>query len=221
MLVDLARLEQAYYQYKPDVSDPSQLVSFGTSGHRGSPLRGSFTEAHIVAITQAICDYRRGQGIDGPLYMGKDTHAVSEPAQRTALEVLAANGVETIIQRDAGVTPTPVISWAILTYNRGRKQHLADGIVITPSHNPPEDGGFKYNPPNGGPADTDVTRWIQNRANELLATKGRGVARTPYEEARRAPTLGRYDFMERYVADLDVVIDMAAIRNARLKIGVD
>ena len=161
MLVDLARLEREYYERKPDVDDPNQLVSFGTSGHRGSPLRGSFTEAHILAITQAICDYRRGQGIDGPLYMGKDTHALSGPAQRTALEVLAANGVETIIQHDDGVTPTPVISRAILVYNRGRKQHLADGIVVTPSHNPPEDGGFKYNPPNGGPADIDVTKWVQ------------------------------------------------------------
>src|SRR5262245_25390111 len=158
ILVDLDRLERAYYEDKPDIADPSQLVAFGTSGHRGSPFNGSFTETHIVAITQAICDHRRVQGIDGPLYMGKDTHALSDPAQRTALEVLAANGVETIIQRDNGVTPTPVISWAILTYNRGRTAHFADGIVITPSHNPPEDGGFKYNPPNGGPADTDVTK---------------------------------------------------------------
>ena len=158
MLVDLARLEREYYERRPDLDDPNQMVSFGTSGHRGSSLRGTFTEAHILAITQAICDYRRSQGTDGPLYMGKDTHALSGPAQRTALEVLAANGVETVIQRDDGVTPTPVISRAILVYNRGRKEHLADGIVITPSHNPPEDGGFKYNPPNGGPADTDVTR---------------------------------------------------------------
>src|SRR4029453_6704314 len=154
-----------YYERRPDLGDRNQLVSFGTSGHRGSPLNGSFTEAHILAITQAICDSRRSRGSDGPLFVGKDTHAVSEPAQRTALEVLAANEVETILQRDGGVTPTPVISWAILGYNRGRTSHLADGIVITPSHNPPEDGGFKYNPPNGGPADTDVTEWIQNRAN--------------------------------------------------------
>ena len=164
----------------PTWAIPTQLVSFGTSGHRGSPLRGTFTEAHILAITQAICDYRRGQGIDGPLYMGKDTHALSGPAQRTALEVLAANGVETIIQRDDGVTPTPVISRAILVYNRGRTEHLADGIVITPSHNPPEDGGFKYNPPNGGPADTDVTGWIQDRANELLRDGNAGVKRVPF-----------------------------------------
>ena len=166
---------------RPDSrATPSQLVSFGTSGHRGSPLRGTFTEAHILAITQAICDYRRGQGTDGPLYMGKDTHALSGPAQRTALEVLAANGVETVIQRDDGVTPTPVISRAILVYNRGRKEHLADGIVITPSHNPPEDGGFKYNPTNGGPADTDVTQWVQDRANELLRGGNAGVKRVPF-----------------------------------------
>src|SRR5216683_5188310 len=165
MLIDVARLEKEYFERHPDVEDPSQLVSFGTSGHRGTPLHGTFTEAHILAITQAICDYRRSQGTDGPLHVGKDTHALSAPAQRTALEVLSANGVETIIQRDDGVTPTPVISRAILVYNRGRKDHLADGIVITPSHNPPEDGGFKYNPPNGGPADTDVTTWIQDRAN--------------------------------------------------------
>src|SRR5258708_27446530 len=157
MVVDVARLEREYFERWPDMSDPNQRVSFGTSGHRGSPLRGTFTESHIVAITQAICDYRRGQGTDGPLYMGKDTHALSGPAQRTALEVLAANGVETVIQRDDGVTPTPVISRAILVYNRNRKKHLADGIVITPLQNPPEDSGFKYNPTNGGPADTDVT----------------------------------------------------------------
>src|SRR5437667_9412341 len=156
LLVDVARLEREYFERWPDMSDRNQRVSFGTSGHRGSPLRGTFTEAHILAITQAICDYRRGQGTDGPLYMGKDTHALSGPAQRTALKVLAANSVETIIQRDDGVTPTPVISRAIRVYNRGRRAHLAGGIVITPSHNPPEDGGFKYNPPNGGPAHTDV-----------------------------------------------------------------
>ena len=168
LLVDLAKLERAYYETRPDVGDPNQLVAFGTSGHRGSSLKGTFNEAHILAITQAICEYRRARGVDGPLYMGKDTHALSGPAQRSALEVLAANGVEVFIQRDDGFTPTPVISHAILIYNRGRKEHLADGIVITPSHNPPEDGGFKYNPTNGGPADTDVTGWIQNRANELL-----------------------------------------------------
>src|SRR6266481_411379 len=179
LLVDLTRLEREYYERCPDVADLNQLVSFGTSGHRGSPLHGSFTEAHILAITQAICDYRHSQGIDGPLYMGKDTHALSEPAQRTALEVLAANAVETIIQQDDGVTPTPVISWNILVYNRDRTQHLADGIVITPSHNPPQDGGFKYNPPHGGPADAETTRTIQNRANELLEARLSGVDRMP------------------------------------------
>src|SRR3954454_20562965 len=168
MLVDLARLEREYFDRRPDLSDPNQMVSFGTSGHRGSPLAGTFTETHILAITQAICDYRLAHGTDGPLYMGKDTHALSAPAQCTALEVLAANGVETIIQRDNGVTPTPVISRAILVHNRGRKTHLADGIVVTPSHNPPEDGGFKYNPTTAGPADTDVTQWVEERANELL-----------------------------------------------------
>jgi len=165
ILVDLARLEREYYARVPDLADPAQLVSFGTSGHRGSSLRGSFNEAHILAITQAICDYRRSRGTDGPLHMGKDTHGLSGPAQRTALEVLAANGVETVIQKDDGVTPTPVISRAILVYNRGRQGHLADGIVVTPSHNPPRDGGFKYNPPHGGPADTDVTDVVQARAN--------------------------------------------------------
>src|SRR5512138_474465 len=175
ILVDLVRLEGEYYGRKPDTGDPNQLVLFGTSGHRGSSLTGAFTEAHITAITQAICDYRRGQSIDGPLFMGKDTHALSEPAQRTALEVLAANGVDTVIQRDHGVTPTPVISRAILVHNRGRSEHLADGIVITPSHNPPEDGGFKYNPTHGGPADTDVTSDIQERANRFLESNNRDV----------------------------------------------
>jgi phosphoglucomutase len=221
MLVDLARLEQAYYQYRPDADDPNQRVSFGTSGHRGSPFRGSFTEAHIVAITQSICNYRRRQGIDGPLYMGKDTHALSEPAQRTALEVLAANGVETIIQRDAGVTPTPVISRAILAYNRGRSAHLADGIVVTPSHNPPEDGGFKYNPPHGGPADVDVTEWIQNRANELLRAGNAGVRRMAFTAAIKAPTTHEEDFVLPYVQDLRNVVDMDAIGAAGLTLAVD
>jgi len=165
LLVDPSKLEREYYERRPDLANPNEMVSFGTSGHRGSPLQGSFTEAHILAITQAICDYRRIKGYDGPLYMGKDTHAVSGPAQRTALEVLAASRVDTVIQKDDGFTPTPVVSRAILVYNRNRKEHLADGIVITPSHNPPADGGFKYNPPNGGPADTDVTRWVERRAN--------------------------------------------------------
>jgi len=221
MLIDPARLEREYYARRPDLADASQRVSFGTSGHRGSPLAGSFTEAHILAITQAICDYRRGQGITGPLYMGKDTHALSGPAQRTALEVLAANGAATIIQRDDGVTPTPVISRAILVYNRGRKQHFADGIVVTPSHNPPEDGGFKYNPPNGGPADTDVTRWIQECANALLREGNAGVKRVPLATAMKAATTRAEDLVLPYVEDLRNVVDMEAIRGAGLKLAVD
>jgi len=221
MIVDLARLEREYYERTPDVNDPTQLVSFGTSGHRGSSFRGSFTDAHIAAITQAICDYRRDQRIDGPLYMGKDTHALSEPAQRTALEVLAANGVETIIQRDGGVTPTPVVSRAILVYNRGRLQHPADGIVITPSHNPPEDGGFKYNPPNGGPADTDVTGWVQRRANVLLRKGNAGVKRVLFAAAIKATTTHEDDLVLPYVEDLQHVVDMDAIRSAGLTLGVD
>jgi phosphoglucomutase len=223
LLVDVARLEKEYFERRPDLDDPNQLVSFGTSGHRGSPLRGTFNEAHILAITQAICEYRHQRGIDGPLYMGKDTHAVSEPAQRTALEVLAANNVETIIQQNDGITPTPVISRAILVYNRGRKQkdHLADGIVITPSHNPPEDGGFKYNPPNGGPADTDVTLWVENRANELLRASNAGVKRIPFAKAIKAATTHQEDFVLPYVRDLKNVVDMDAIRDAHLKLGVD
>src|SRR5215470_14115210 len=188
LLVDPSRLEREYYDRRPDLEDRNQLVSFGTSGHRGSPFQGTFTEVHILAITQAICDYRRSQGRDGPLYMGKDTHALSAPAQRTALEVLAANNVETVIQQNDGVTPTPVISRAILVYNRNRKEHLADGIVITPSHNPPEDGGFKYNPPDGGPADTDVTHWVETRANELLRSANAGVKRLPFSKTITAPT---------------------------------
>src|SRR3974377_1454497 len=217
MLIDPARVEREYFERKPDLDDPGQLVSFGTSGHRGSPLRGSFTEAHILAITQAICDYRRTQGTDGPLYMGKDTHAVSRPAQRTALEVLAANAVQTIIQRDDEFTPTPVISRAILVYNRARAEHLADGIVITPSHNPPEDGGFKYNPTNGGPADTDVTGGIQNRANELLRADNACVKPVPMATARNAGTTHQQDFVLPYVKDLGNVVDMDAIRAAGLK----
>ena len=221
MLVDVARLEKDYFERRPDVEDPTQLVSFGTSGHRGSPLHGTFTEAHILAITQAICDYRKVHGTDGPLYMGKDTHAVSAPAQRTALEVLAANGVETVIQRGDGLTPTPVISRTILAYNRGRKEHLADGIVITPSHNPPEDGGFKYDPTNGGPADTDVTRWVQDRANELLRGGNAGVKRVPFNNAVSAASTHQEDFLLPYVRDLKNVVDMDAIRGAKLKLGVD
>src|SRR5438128_5466888 len=221
MLIDVARLEKEYFERRPDLGDPNQLVSFGTNGHRGSPLHGTFTEAHILAITQAICDYRREQGTDGPLYMGKDTHALSGPAQRTALEVLAANNVETIIQENDGVTPTPVISRAILVYNRGRKEHLADGIVITPSHNPPEDGGFKYNPTNGAPADTDVTKWVEDRANELLRGGNIGVKRVPFATAIRAATTHQEDFVLPYVNDLRNVVDMDAIRAAGLQLGVD
>jgi phosphoglucomutase len=221
MLIDVARLEKDYFERHPELSDPTQLVSFGTSGHRGSPLQGTFTEAHILAITQAICDYRREAGTDGPLYMGKDTHAVSGPAQRTALEVLAANHVETIIQQADGVTPTPVISRAILVYNRGRKEHLADGIVVTPSHNPPEDGGFKYNPTNGGPADTDVTHWVEDRANDLLRDGNAGVKRVPFTKAIHAPSTHQEDFVLPYVRDLKNVADIDAIRGAHLKLGVD
>ena len=219
MLIDVARLEKEYFERHPDLHDPNQLVSFGTSGHRGSPLHGTFTEAHILAISQAICDYRRAQGTDGPLYMGKDTHALSAPAQRTALEVLAANNVQTIIQENDGVAPTPVISRAILVYNRSRKDkdHLADGIVITPSHNPPEDGGFKYNPTNGGPADTDVTRWVQDRANELLRAGNVGIKRVPFAKALQAASTHQEDFVLPYVRDLRNVVDMDAIRGARLK----
>jgi phosphoglucomutase len=221
LLIDVARLEHDYYQRRPNLDDPTQLVSFGTSGHRGTPLDGTFTEAHILAITQAICEYRRQKHIDGPLFMGKDTHAISGPAQRTALEVLAASGVETIIQRNDGYTPTPVISHAILVYNKGRTDHLGDGIVITPSHNPPEDGGFKYNPPNGGPADTDITNWVQDCANALLRAGNKDVKRIPYESALKASTTHADDFILPYVKDLANVIDMEAIRSAGLKLGVD
>ncbi|HSZ02539.1 MAG TPA: phosphoglucomutase (alpha-D-glucose-1,6-bisphosphate-dependent) [Terriglobales bacterium] len=221
MLVDVAKLEREYYERRPDLGDPNQMVIFGTSGHRGSPFNGTFTEAHILAMTQAICDYRRGEGTDGPLYMGKDTHGVSGPAQRTALEVLAANRVETIIQEDDKVTPTPVISRAILVYNRDRKDHLADGIVITPSHNPPEDGGFKYNPTNGGPADTHVTQWVEDRANELLRGNNSGVKRIPFSAAIKAVTTHQEDFILPYVRDLKNVVDTDAIRGAGLKLAVD
>src|SRR4051812_16962513 len=221
LLIEPAKLERAYYERRPDVGDPNQLVSFGTSGHRGSSLNGTFTEAHILATTQAICDYRRDRGIDGPIHVGKDTHALSSPAQRTALEVLAGNGVETIVQREDGFTPTPVISRAILVYNRGRKDHLADGVVITPSHNPPEDGGFKYNAINGGPADTDVTRGIQDRANALLRAGNADVKRVPLDRAVRASTTHAQDYVEPYVRDLRNVIDMDAIRAAKLKLAVD
>ncbi len=221
ILVDLARLERAYYERRPAMDDPTQRVSFGTSGHRGSSLRGSFNEAHILAMTQAICDYRRRQRTDGPLYLGKDTHALSGPAQRSALEVLAANGMETIIQRADGVTPTPVISHAILVFNRGRTAGLADGIVVTPSHNPPEDGGIKYNPPHGGPADIDATGWIERRANELLEGGNTGIRRIPFERAIRVTSTHAQDFVLPYIRDLRNVVDMDAIRDARLTLAVD
>jgi phosphoglucomutase len=221
LLIDLSRLERDYYTRRPDVADPNQLVSFGTSGHRGSPFDGTFTEAHILAITQAICEYRREKGYTGPLFLGKDTHAASDPAQRTALEVLAANGLEVCIQANDGFTPTPVISHAILTHNRGRSAGLADGIIITPSHNPPADGGFKYNPPNGGPADTDVTAWIQDRANALLKANNAGVRRVSYESALKSATTRQHDYVAPYVADLVKVVDLEAVRAAKVKIGVD
>ena len=220
-LIDPDSISKAYYEHRPDVADPQQLVSFGTSGHRGSPLTGSLNEPHILAITQAICEYRKSKHISGPLYMGKDTHAVSAPAERTAMEVLAANGVDTIVQRDHGFTPTPSISRAILVYNRNRTSAFADGIVVTPSHNPPADGGFKYNPPEGGPADTDITDWIQSRANELLRGGNRGVLRLSYEAARTGTSTREEDLVMPYVDDLINVIDMEAIRSAGVKIGVD
>jgi phosphoglucomutase len=220
MLVDPARLERDYLERQPDPDDPAQQVSFGTSGHRGSSLCGAFNATHILAITQAICEFRHTRGVTGPLYMGKDTHALSGPAQRTALEVLAANDVQTVIQRDDGFTPTPAISHAILVHNRGRRDGLADGIVITPSHNPPEDGGFKYNPTNGGPADTDVTKWIEARANALLRD-GAGVRRLPLQAAIAKQTTHQRDLMRPYVEDLRNVIDMEAIRAAKLALAVD
>jgi phosphoglucomutase len=221
LLIDLHKLERDYYERQPDVANPIQLVSFGTSGHRGTPLDGTFTEAHILAITQAACEYRKSQGFTGPLFLGKDTHAASAPAQRTALEVLAANGVETFLQANGGFTPTPVISRAILLHNRRRKTGLADGLIITPSHNPPTDGGFKYNLPNGGPAESDATTWIQDRANVLLRGGNKDVKRKPFESALKASTTHQQDFVTDYVKDLSSVIDMAAIRAAGVKIGVD
>jgi phosphoglucomutase len=221
MLVDVERLEKAYYSSRPNLDDPQQLVSFGTSGHRGSSLNGTFTEAHIAAITQAICQYRAGRGVNGPLFMGKDTHGLSAPAERTALEVLAGNGLDAVIQSNDGFTPTPAISRAILMHNHGKTENLADGIVITPSHNPPEDGGFKYNPTNGGPADTDVTKMIQDRANAILRSGNKEVKRHAYERALVEGTTHRIDFVTDYVADLRHVIDMEAIRAAGVKIGVD
>jgi phosphoglucomutase len=221
LLINVPRLVTAYYTGQPDPSVAAQRVVFGTSGHRGSALDNAFNEAHILAITQAICLYRKHQSIDGPLYIGIDTHALSEPAFASALEVLAANGVDVMIDADNGYTPTPVISHAILTYNRGRKRGLADGIVITPSHNPPRFGGFKYDPPSGGPADTHVTEWIEQQANAFIADGLRGVARVPFERARSASTVHPYQYLDSYVSDLPAVIDLQAIRESKVRIGVD
>ena len=221
VLIDPAALERAYYERRPDPGDARQRVAFGTSGHRGSALESSFNEAHILAIAQAICDYRRAKAIGGPLYLGMDTHALSAPAQRSALEVLAANGVECAIQSDSGFTPTPAISRAIVAYNRGRDAGLADGVVVTPSHNPPADGGIKYNAPHGGPADTDATGWIEARANALLEQGNAAVRRVPYRAALQAASTRQEDFAAPYIEDLKNVLDMEAIRAAGLKLGVD
>ena len=220
-LIDVAEVEGAYYDRRPNLDDPAQRVAFGTSGHRGSSLRDAFNEWHILAITQAICEYRQAQGIDGPLFIGKDTHALSAPAQRSALEVLAANGVTTILQSGDAPTPTPAISRAILAYNHGRSTGLADGIVVTPSHNPPDDGGFKYNPPNGGPADTDITAWVGERANELLHGAIAGVRRMRYERAINLTTTHARDLLHPYVDDLRTVVDVDAIRTSGLRLAVD
>jgi phosphoglucomutase len=221
VLADIPKLISAYHTQKPDVSDPAQQVSFGTSGHRGSSLKNTFNEDHILAISQAICEYRASKNITGPLFMGMDTHALSEPALATAIEVFAAAGVTLMIQKDLGYTPTPVISHAILTYNRGRKDGMADGVVITPSHNPPEDGGFKYNPPEGGPADTETTRIIQDRANEMLREGLANIKRVPFEKALKVDSVQQYDYIGPYVTDLKHIIDMEAIAGAGLQIGVD
>ncbi|QCD53794.1 phosphoglucomutase (alpha-D-glucose-1,6-bisphosphate-dependent) [Streptomyces hawaiiensis] len=220
-LVDVARLVTAYYALRPDLDDPGQRVAFGTSGHRGSSLASAFNDDHIAATSQAICEYRAGQGIDGPLFLGADTHALSEPARVTALEVFAANEVTVLIDDADGYTPTPAVSHAILTHNRGRPTGLADGVVVTPSHNPPADGGFKYNPPSGGPAASDATSWIQDRANEIIRGGLKDVRRVPHARALAAPTTGRYDFLGTYVADLPGVLDLDAIRAAGVRIGAD
>src|ERR1700683_2131335 len=216
VLLNVPRLITAYYAELPDPSVPAQRVAFGTSGHRGSSLQRAFNERHILAISQAICLYRKQQQIDGPLFLGLDTHALSVPALTSALEVLAANGVDVMLAEGDEYTPTPVISHAILTYNRGRKTGLADGIVITPSHNPPTDGGFKYNPPNGGPAEADITGWIEARANEFLEAGLNGVTRVPYEKALHASTTHRHDYLNAYISDLGNVIDMEAIRGSKV-----
>ncbi|MDN3263092.1 phosphoglucomutase (alpha-D-glucose-1,6-bisphosphate-dependent) [Streptomyces sp. CSDS2] len=220
-LVDVARLVTAYYTLHPDPADPAQRVAFGTSGHRGSSLASAFNEDHIAATSQAICEYRAAQGTDGPLFLGADTHALSEPAKATALEVFAANEVSVLIDDADGYTPTPAVSHAILTHNRGRASGLADGVVVTPSHNPPADGGFKYNPPSGGPAASDATAWIQDRANQIIAGGLKDVRRLPYARALAADTTGRYDFLGTYVGDLPSVLDLDAVRAAGVRIGAD
>jgi phosphoglucomutase len=220
-LANIPQLVTAYFVGTPDPADPAQRVAFGTSGHRGSSLKNSFNENHILATTQAICDHRREAGITGPLYVGIDTHALAEPALASALEVFVANGVDVMVDQNGGYTPTPVISHAILIHNKGRNQGLADGVVITPSHNPPEDGGYKYNPPHGGPADTDVTAKIEKQANRCLEQNLKGVARTPYDKARKSPHVHRHDYIGAYVSDLDNVVDMAAIRSSGVRIGID
>src|SRR6266850_1325773 len=220
-LVDIDRLIAAYYEVHPDPTVPSQRVAFGTSGHRGSAFNAAFNEDHILAVVEAACRFRHQAGIDGPLFLGRDTHGLSLPAFRTSLEVLAAHGVDVRVDAGDGFTPTPAISHAILTWNRGRRDHLADGIVITPSHNPPEDGGIKYNPPNGGPADTDVTGWIEAEANRLLETGMSDVRRVPYEQARQASSIRPHDYVSSYVDDLASIVDLNAVRAAKLKLGVD
>jgi phosphoglucomutase len=221
ILVNVPKLVSAYYEVKPDLSDPKQRVVFGTSGHRGSAFDGAFNQWHILTITQAICDYRKAQKIDGPLFLGMDTHALSEPAFASALEVLAANNIDVMLSEGTAYTPTPAVSHAILRYNAGRKMGLADGIVITPSHNPPDDGGFKYDPPHAGPADSHVTSWIESRANELLRSNFDAVNRVPFKQALRASTIHRYDYLHSYVGDLENVVDLEAIRASRITLGVD
>src|ERR1700722_14569201 len=221
MLANIPRLVTAYFAGQPDPSIPAQRVAFGTSGHRGSALNNAFNEAHILSISQALCDHRHKAGVNGPLFIGIDTHALAEPALATALEVFAANGIDVMIDQHDGYTPTPAASRAILSYNRGRESGLADGVVITPSHNPPEDGGFKYNPPNGGPADTDITSGIERAANGFLEDGLKGVKRIPYDRALKSACVHRFDYIGPYVADLANVVDMDAIRGSGVKIGID
>src|SRR5262249_9439617 len=220
-LADIPKLVTAYFASKPDAADPAQRVAFGTSGHRGSSLKASFNEDHILATTQAICDHRRELGLTGPLFIGIDTHALAEPALVSAIEVFAANGLDIMVDANGGYTPTPVISHAILSYNEGRTDGLADGVVVTPSHNPPEDGGYKYNPPHGGPADTDVTAKVEKQANRYMEAAMQGVARLPYERARKASSTHLHDYIRPYVADLGNTVDMALVKSSGAKIGID